>query len=138
MVSALKFGWDTISRLWIREEERDECGLMPKLKERYIKRDSWTRLNVAPAKIMHVSMTVSFTLSLDISLTHTHTYITQTHNHIPPTHFHLQQDKVISEISRYGFTPGDQMAVEFLTEVNKYFEQGILSREHVASVTLRF
>ena len=52
------FGWDTIVRLWKREEERAERGLMsevPKLKERYIKRDSWTRLNVAPAKIMQVS-----------------------------------------------------------------------------------
>ena len=52
------FGWDTIIRLWKREEERAERGLMsevPKLKERYIKRDSWTRLNVAPAKIMQVS-----------------------------------------------------------------------------------
>lgn len=51
------FGWDTIARLWTREEERAERGLMsevPKLKERYIKRDSWTRLNVAPAKIMQV------------------------------------------------------------------------------------
>ena len=51
------FGWDTIVRLWKREE-RAERGLMsevPKLKERYIKRDSWTRLNVAPAKIMQVS-----------------------------------------------------------------------------------
>ena len=51
------FGWDTIVRLWKREE-RAERGLMsevPKLKERYIKRDSWTRLNIAPAKIMQVS-----------------------------------------------------------------------------------
>ena len=51
------FGWDTIAKLWTTEEERAECGLMsevPKLKERYIKRDSWTRLNVAPAKIMQV------------------------------------------------------------------------------------
>ena len=65
-------GWDTIARLWKREEERAEWGLMsevPKLKEQYIKRDSWTHLNVAPAKIMQVrTHTPSLSLSLSLSL----------------------------------------------------------------------
>ena len=43
--------------MWQRELSRAEKGLMsavPKLRERHIQRDSWTRLNVAPAKIMQV------------------------------------------------------------------------------------
>ena len=51
------FGWGTIQRMWQRELSRAERGLMsavPKLRERHIHRDSWTRLNVAPAKIMQV------------------------------------------------------------------------------------
>ena len=51
------FGWVTIERMWQREIQRAKTGLMcevPQLKDSYIKRDSWTRLNVAPAKIMQV------------------------------------------------------------------------------------
>ena len=51
------FGWITVERMWQREIQRAESGLMceiPKLKDHYVKRDSWTRLNVAPAKIMQV------------------------------------------------------------------------------------
>lgn len=53
------FGWVTIERMWKRELTRAKDGLMcqvPKLKDRYVKRDSWTRLNVAPAKIMQVRL----------------------------------------------------------------------------------
>ena len=51
------FGWGTSHRMWQRELSRAERGLMsavPKLTEHHIHRDSWTRLNVAPAKIMQV------------------------------------------------------------------------------------
>lgn len=51
------FGWKTIERLWEREVERSQKGQMvtiPRMKSRYIYRDSWTRLNVTPAKIMQV------------------------------------------------------------------------------------
>ena len=102
------FGWDTIARLWKREEERAERGLMsevPKLKERYIKRDSWTRLNVAPAKIMQVNVSLphpsfsplfvpplsfsslplysrshSPSLSLSLSLSHLPLYLSSLHS----------------------------------------------------------
>ena len=53
----MTFGWESIERMWERELSRAEKGLMfavPKLRERHIQRDSWTRLNVAPAKIMQV------------------------------------------------------------------------------------
>ena len=51
------FGWKTIERLWEREMERSRNGQMatiPRMKSRYVYRDSWTRLNVTPAKIMQV------------------------------------------------------------------------------------
>lgn len=51
------FGWVTVERMWQRELMRAESGLMcevPKLKDRCVNRDSWTRLNVAPAKTMQV------------------------------------------------------------------------------------
>ena len=44
--------------MWAREVERMKANKMtrvPKLKQSYIIRDSWTRLNVAPAKIMQAS-----------------------------------------------------------------------------------
>lgn len=52
------FGWQTIIDMWAREVERMKTNKMtrvPKLKQSYIIRDSWTRLNVAPAKIMQAS-----------------------------------------------------------------------------------
>ncbi len=52
------FGWVTIERVWKREIDRAQDGIMsevPKLRERHIIRDSWTKLNVSPAKIMQVS-----------------------------------------------------------------------------------
>ena len=51
------FGWKTIIEMWQRECERSEKGEMrriPKLLPSYIERDAWTKLNVAPAKIMQV------------------------------------------------------------------------------------
>ena len=52
------FGWKTIQDLYKREVERIKSGQItrvPKLKERYVRRDSWTRLNVLPSKVMQVS-----------------------------------------------------------------------------------
>ena len=59
------FGWDTIARLWKREE-RAERGLMSDVPKLNIKRDSWTHLNVASAKIMQVCV--------HSSLSHSHSY----------------------------------------------------------------
>ena len=53
------FGWKTIQDLYKREMERIKRGQItrvPKLKESYIQRDSWTRLNVLPSKVMQVSI----------------------------------------------------------------------------------
>ena len=51
------FGWEPIERQLEREIQRkrkDELPRVPGLKESFVYRDSWTRLNVKPAKIMQV------------------------------------------------------------------------------------
>ncbi len=51
------FGWSAINGLWNREKERAESNLLrkvPRLKERDVNRDAWTKLAVQPAKIMQV------------------------------------------------------------------------------------
>jgi len=55
--SGVQFGWKAIMDLYSRECQRRDKGqarMVPKLREAYILRDSWTKLNVAPAKIMQV------------------------------------------------------------------------------------
>lgn len=57
----ITFGWASIVRMWERDMEKtDSCSGrqltdLPGMKKTYIQRDSWTRLNVKPAKIMQVS-----------------------------------------------------------------------------------
>ena len=51
------FGWKVIQDLYKRELDRikmDQVTRVPKMKESYIRRDSWTRLNVLPSKVMQV------------------------------------------------------------------------------------
>ena len=60
VVDDAKFGWDAIISMYRRECDRVSKGLtrmVPKMKEAFIIRDSWTKLNVTPrpAKIMQVS-----------------------------------------------------------------------------------
>ena len=55
--NGVKFGWSTIEELFEREMQRVQSGSLkrvPGLKESYVHRDIWTRLNVKPAKIMQV------------------------------------------------------------------------------------
>ena len=54
-----ELGWADIHKMWVRECERRDVGaarMVPKLREVHIIRDPWTKLNVAPAKIMQVFM----------------------------------------------------------------------------------
>ena len=56
-LNGVEFGWQAIRDLWHREctrRERGNARMIPKLKESHVLRDSWTKLNVAPAKIMQV------------------------------------------------------------------------------------
>lgn len=52
------FGWEPIVQLYEDDMKRAEKGCsmaVPDMKESYVIRDAWTRLNVKPAKIMQVS-----------------------------------------------------------------------------------
>lgn len=54
-----EFGWMFIEDMYKRELKRirtGEISRVPKLKESYIRRDSWTRLNVLPSKVLQVSL----------------------------------------------------------------------------------
>lgn len=54
------FGWSSIESVYKSDLCRAQNGIsrrVPGLKYSYVVRDSWTRLNVMPAKIMQVSVT---------------------------------------------------------------------------------
>ena len=56
-IDGISFGWQAIVDMYERECARAKEGnarMIPKLREAYIIRDSWIKLNVAPAKIMQV------------------------------------------------------------------------------------
>lgn len=60
-MEGVPFGWKTIQDLHSREVERrkrNEREMVPGLQESYIIRDSWTKLNVMPSKIMQVRVHV--------------------------------------------------------------------------------
>lgn len=55
--SGVVFGWEPIEDMLHREVQRKKNSQLPRvpgLKENYVFRDPWTRLNVKPAKIMQV------------------------------------------------------------------------------------
>ena len=57
------FGWKSVTDLYKRELVRvnnNQARMVPRLKEAYCLRDSWTRLNVLPAKIMQVIVVYVF------------------------------------------------------------------------------
>ena len=57
LLEGICFGWQAIIDLYQRECGRRNSGaarMVPKLREVHVLRDSWTKLNVHPAKIMQV------------------------------------------------------------------------------------
>lgn len=53
------FGWKVITDMYKRECDRRNSGrarMVPRMRESYVIRDSWTKLNVSPAKIMQVTI----------------------------------------------------------------------------------
>ena len=59
-LDGVEFGWSAIEMLYERECNRVKEGktrMVPRLKEVHVIRDSWTKLNVTPAKIMQVWIT---------------------------------------------------------------------------------
>ena len=56
-MDGISFGWKAIIDMYKRECDRRNLGLarmVPRLRESYVLRDAWTKLNVAPAKVMQV------------------------------------------------------------------------------------
>ena len=54
-----EFGWKAVTDLYERELLRVHNGqarMVPRLREAHCLRDSWTKLNVLPAKIMQVNL----------------------------------------------------------------------------------
>ena len=54
-----EFGWKAIIDLYKRELVRvhnNQARMVPRLREAHCLRDSWTKLNVLPAKIMQVNI----------------------------------------------------------------------------------
>lgn len=103
------FGWKAIADLYEREVRRSEmniCRRVPKLKWEYIVRDSWTKLNVVPAKIMQQETVLSELVSYcspDVGT--------------PP-----DDSESVLEVWKY------------LTACNKLFEHGFLSSRHVKTL----
>ncbi len=57
LLNGVTFGWRSVISMYERECQRVKNGLtrmVPKLQEVHVIRDSWTKLNVTPAKIMQV------------------------------------------------------------------------------------
>lgn len=57
--NGVEFGWKSVQDLYRREVDRMKSGQarrVPKLRESHIIRDSWTRLNVLPSKVMQVHL----------------------------------------------------------------------------------
>ena len=69
-MDGINFEWRTIIDMYKREIKRRNLGaarMVPRLRESYVLRDSWTKLNVAPAKVMQVQ--VQFIMYTDYVLT---------------------------------------------------------------------
>jgi len=61
--NGVTFGWKSIIDIFARECQRRDSGharMVPKLCEVHIICDSWTKLNVFPAKIMQVLLCILF------------------------------------------------------------------------------
>ena len=79
-----QFGWEAIVNMYERECQQISSGnarMIPKLREVHIIRDSWTKLNVSPAKIMQVRFLYLEKCSFIIR--------------------HLQQEQVLGELFDY-------------------------------------
>ena len=58
-IEGIEFGWKVIVDMFAREMDRRKCNdrkLVPRMKESFVIRDSWTNLSVEPSKIMQVQL----------------------------------------------------------------------------------
>ena len=118
----ITFGWEAIEKMLIREVTRIKKRQLPRvpgLKESYVHRDPWTRLNVKPAKIMQVRHTSTPLLIFLVIMT---LYI-------------WQQEHVLAELQEYATQtppPADALSVmktvAYLKACNQPFERAILGK----------
>ena len=114
-----QFGWEAIVNMYERECQRVSSGnarMIPKLREVHIIRDSWTKLNVSPAKIMQVRFLYLEKCSFIIR--------------------HLQQEQVLGELFDYiSQNPLDaaetRATLQYLESCHKLFEKGFLSHNRI-------
>lgn len=115
--------------MYARECERTADGLarmIPKLRETHIIRDSWTKLNVAPAKIMqvyifHVVYMAQCSIHLHVNSVQQEQVITELYSHTKSNPQPLDVDST-------------RCTLQYLEACNRIFERGFLSHERVLSV----
>ena len=119
------FGWNTIINMYERECQRVRNGnarMVPKLREVHIIRDSWTKLNVSPAKIMQVRFGIAILFISDYSIY---------------CHLSIQQEQVLGELFNYiSQNPVDAVetkaTLQYLESCHKLlFEKGFLSHDRI-------
>ena len=144
-----RFGWKAIEDMLKREVEtmkKSELVRVPGLKENYVYRDSWTRLNVKPAKIMQVFIHVHTCIMGSYMLIQCglciYMYIHCIFVFTVVILLHMQQEHVLAELEEYARqTPvphhSDSVlrTVAFLKACNSLFERGILGK-HVFIKTM--
>ena len=127
-------GWDTIVRVYNGDLFRAKQGVsrrVPGLKYSHIVRDSWTRLNVLPAKIMQVNCSTFPSFLRHVKL------IIMLLYHI----ICIQQPYMlaaIKEMAKYKdeVTRSSHLeTAEYLEACNKLFENGILSHDMIKSMS---
>ncbi|XP_065911308.1 uncharacterized protein [Dysidea avara] len=102
-----QFSWKAITDLYARECQRRESGearLVPKLREAFVLRDSWTKLNVLPAKIMQQELVLS------------------------ELYKYCKQDPAPSD------SVSVELCLKYLEACNKLFENGYLSHKKIVSL----
>ena len=124
-LEGVQFGWQAIIDMYRRECDRRKSGgarMVPKMRESYVLRDAWTKLNVLPAKIMQVGLHITISVFYYVYLLNT------------------QQEHVLTELFHYvsqspppSDTPNVKCTLHYLEACNKLFERGLLSHERVTS-----
>lgn len=104
---SVDFGWSEIQGVKRRDEQRSERNILrfaPKLLTSYIIRDSWTRLNVVPSKIMQQEDVLSELFSFSTSLE-----------------------------STGAKRKSARLAYNYLRATNQIFENGVLSQKKIST-----
>lgn len=125
---------------------------IPRMKSRYVYRDSWTRLNVTPAKIMQVCDTIHmWNIRIQMQNCIIINFIMYMYMYVHEFqcvcllftcmyNVHIQQEKVIAEIQthldctqeRGSTSEYDKATLAYLVALNRIFENGLLSQKPVS------